>query len=38
MHLWLHGWDWGWLVLMAVWLVLLLAAAYVAGNFGSQMK
>jgi hypothetical protein len=38
MHLWLQSWDWGWLAWMAVWFVLLVTAAYVAGSLGSQVK
>jgi hypothetical protein len=38
MHLWFYGWDWGWLVVVAVWFVVLVAAAYIAASLGSHLK
>lgn len=38
MHLWFYGWDWGWLVVVAVWLVVLMAAAYIAASLGGHLK
>lgn len=32
MHYWLHGWDWGWLILMVVWVFVLAAVLFVAVN------
>jgi hypothetical protein len=36
MHFWVHGWDWGWLILLIVWVFLLAAASYVAMEFTTR--
>ena len=30
MHFWVHGFDWGWLIVLIVWVVALAASSYVA--------
>lgn len=30
MHVWVHGWDWGWMIFTIVWVVGLAGALYVA--------
>ncbi|MGH3135426.1 MAG: hypothetical protein ACRDPV_02880 [Gaiellaceae bacterium] len=28
MHFLLHGWDWGWVILMIMWMIALVAVLY----------
>ena len=30
MHFWVHGFDWGWLIVLILWVIALGAASYVA--------
>ena len=36
MHYWVHGWDWGWMILSIVWVFALAAALYIAVNFTNR--
>ena len=38
MHLWINGWDWGWVVLLSVWVVLLAAVLFAAVNLTNGPK
>jgi hypothetical protein len=33
MEIWLYGWDWGWVVLLLVWAVVLAAALFAVAHF-----
>ena len=30
MHLWLNGWDWGWMIITIAWVIALAVGFYVA--------